>query len=181
MADNPGGDWYWSGEPLGPFRINMSGLGKWVRTCPVCRAEPYYKADTDEGRLLESEERCDGCGLYSGEFSYGHIRERIGFCETEKGWEIDDCIIDGESYSLKRTKPRGLGLESPYSLRHKELLNETREMYNDPRCRPFLDKIKDSKFDQTYVLVFADFLQEQGIYPINLNGIRVNYRRDEAQ
>lgn len=48
--------------------------------CPVCDApETHGCSDTEEGRLLESQNECRACGLYYHDFSYGHSQERVGW------------------------------------------------------------------------------------------------------
>lgn len=57
-------------------------------SCPVCDApETLYSECTDEGKLYESENRCDSCALYYCEFSYGYRTECIGFVTLHASWD----------------------------------------------------------------------------------------------
>lgn len=58
--------------------------------CPVCGAKTWKRDDTEEGRLLESEEWCKACRFYGAEFHYGHHEERIGFALFMWSYSDDD-------------------------------------------------------------------------------------------
>jgi hypothetical protein len=45
--------------------------------CPVCDNELKHWSDTEEGRTLESQDKCETCG-YMDSFAYGASEEYIG-------------------------------------------------------------------------------------------------------
>lgn len=57
--------------------------------CPVCGWRLECRTDTDESRILESEERCPTCRDYSSEYAYGNTEERYGFVHFYMGWSDD--------------------------------------------------------------------------------------------
>ena len=65
--------------------------------------------DTEEGRLLESEERCQSCLHFFSEFAYGYNRERYGFVFVEWGWserEHTERRIDDERKTAREEMHR---------------------------------------------------------------------------
>lgn len=59
-----------------------------ISCCRICGGVLDSWSDRDEGRTLEQEESCPGCGLYAYEFHYGHTEERVGVIVSM--WDHDE-------------------------------------------------------------------------------------------
>lgn len=55
----------------------MSGAS--IICCRICGQCLTRWHDSDDGRVCESEDKCDGCRLYWHQFAYGATEERIGY------------------------------------------------------------------------------------------------------
>lgn len=164
-------------RPEAGFAINdyRNALERVMNTsCPVC-AKPYKKSDTgtefSNGILQRAWELCHNCGLYTYDIVNGGVTvnsiylEIVGFAELHNVREIRD--KEGDVHTLRHMK-------------RYEFLKEARAMYRDVRCKPFLAAIQANQFDHAPRLVFADFLEENGIYPLQSKAIRDWYKRTVA-
>jgi len=58
-----------------------------MKECPVCGNENLYKKNySEDGRTVETHERCEACGEYNDEWAYG----RQGFYLNGRTWEFTD-------------------------------------------------------------------------------------------
>jgi hypothetical protein len=164
---------------------DVSGMS--IKGCPVC-GEPYTgkfeygTEDVADRQLIGIYEHCRACRLFDAEWFAGSGWEEIAFVRMESHYS------DPKEVCQVREKLR------------KEALQEARAMWNDKSARPFLSKIYTRKkvmksinfasdtvdvcnfetvyeVDTTAVQVFADYLEEQEKYPLNLKAIRETQRK----
>jgi uncharacterized protein (TIGR02996 family) len=110
--------------------------GAMIVCCRVCGDPLRRWYDTEDGRLLEWTENCDGCDLYASSFAYGNSEERIGvivstWCYAESG---------------------------PADWR--EQFEEARHIYASDTGRGLYRAMMERRDDMTPKLVLADWLDD---------------------
>jgi hypothetical protein len=166
---NESNNWIWRVD-------DVSGAS--IKCCPVC-GEPhtgkfeYDTEDTGDRLLIGIYEHCRACRLFDSEWYAGNGWEEIAFVRLETHYSNPKEVYEA------RDKLR------------KDALEEARTMWRDEGVRPFLRKIYVEvkkelwdkgepqtvyEVDTTAVQVFADYLEEQEKYPLNLKAIRETQR-----
>jgi hypothetical protein len=121
----------------------------------------FVDTEVDFGVVFSAEDNCKGCNLYKFEMMTGTSQEWIGFCLFQRSYTEDN--DDSKEAKKKRKEEQKLRIQA---------LHETRQMAKDVRCAPFIEKITETPDDNGARLVFADFLAENTLYPLNEQGLR---------
>ncbi len=122
--------------------------------CPVCGGTLKRESDRIEGTTIEDTTTCPECLLYHCDFWAGHSYQRVGFCEWNWSYNDPEDAWKGRSDQFTVTQ------------------EETGRLYRHPKWPEwkYLIGVGASQ-NRTALLVFADWLQENG-FVLNERSVR---------
>ena len=131
----------------------MSGASR--PCCYVCGSTNLKTwRDQSEGIIYEAEDECPDCKLYEYNYAFGNSREFLAFVIFDRNW------TDHVGIQIHQEKFR------------RSVLVEARKMWRNETCREFIKKIQEFPDDNALKLIFADWLKDHDLFPIQEQALR---------